>query len=232
MQLQAPYKPCPDEQFKEWFKDHKAKRWVFPVHQATLEMVDWRHANGSSFYYVRYMMIQGVLHVSGDLGEAIHGWNWSPEHPWGLKDVAGCDLGYYMSKTLASSEGHKGEVWNERKAEHDIIRYFEQGIRDLTSDPITEAELREAAKGKYVEQCEKHGEPSLFNKEEFYHWAMTCGEDFLGEYWRESLGDVGMETSFRHRAQLLGLKMAMAQNPPICPTQPFVQQDVASGGKT
>jgi hypothetical protein len=212
-----PYAPYPDEHLKEWFKDHKAKAWNFRVGNAILEMIDWRKSDGSSFYYIRYMMIQGILHVTGDVGDAIHGWSWSPDHPWGMKDVAGCDLGYYMSKTLASSEGEKGEVWNEKKAEYDLVRYFEQRLRDesgLTGD------LKKAAWQEYRGKCEKQGKPCLYDRDEFRQWVVTNGNKFLGEYWRESLGDVGMETSPRHRAHLLGLKMALDQKPAVVIVDP------------
>ena len=194
----------------DWFKNHEAKfrNYVSPG-MWPIEMLDWRDKSGSGINFVRYLMFQGTLYISGDLGEAVHRWHWSPESQWSLKDAADCDLGYCMSKVCASSEGERGMVWDEDEAKDDLIGLLEDYIGDTSI--LTGDQKRQAAEELYLEKCGKYGRPDLESHFSFQSWAWNSAHDFFGSDWTETLGRVGMIVSSRHRAHLTGLKLAMEQ---------------------
>lgn len=95
----------------------KAKREAceksFATHKAELIqntdrflIIDWRKENGSSHYYVNYIVDKkrGSLIVSGDLGDSIATW-YNPLEPAKLKQYIQ-DIGYYVSKFRATSHGY------------------------------------------------------------------------------------------------------------------------------
>lgn len=88
----------------------KCKR-AFATHKATLIqdtdrylIIDWRRADGSSNYYVNYIVDKkrGSLIVSGDLGDSIATW-YNPVNPAKLKNWVGNDIGYYIQKIQCAS---------------------------------------------------------------------------------------------------------------------------------
>lgn len=95
----------------------KAKREAcektFATHKAELIqnterflIIDWRKEDGSSHYYVNYIVDKkrGSLIVSGDLGDSIATW-FNPLEPAKLKRYIQ-DIGYYVGKFQATSHGY------------------------------------------------------------------------------------------------------------------------------
>jgi hypothetical protein len=200
-----------EKQLADNFKNHVANYCQYQ-HEGKwpIEVLDWRDKKGGSINSVRYIMMQGILYVSGDWGEAIHGWSWSPTDQWSMKNVAGCDLGYYMSKCLASSEGERGKVWDEAEARDGLVDIFADDIAD--NSLLKGDKLRQAAEELYEQQCEKRGRPNMYSRDEFHQWAHAYAAEFFNnQYWMERVGDVGLVISMRHKFHLMGLKSAMAQ---------------------
>lgn len=86
---------------EESFKNHKA---TLIQDTDRFLIIDWRNANGSSNYYVNYIVDKkrGSLIVSGDLGDSIATW-YNPIEPSKLK-VYIRNIGYYISKFQAASD--------------------------------------------------------------------------------------------------------------------------------
>ena len=84
---------------------------IFATHKATLIqdtdrycIIDWRRADGSSTYYVNYIVDKkrGSLIVSGDLGDSIATW-FNAVTPAKLKGYIHNDVEYYISKFQCTS---------------------------------------------------------------------------------------------------------------------------------
>lgn len=97
----------------EWEMYYKHAERHFIDHSATLiqdtdrfTIIDWRNRNGSSDYYVNFIVDKkrGSLIVSGDLGESIATWH-NPIKVNDLKNYIFKDIPYYMSKFQCSSDG-------------------------------------------------------------------------------------------------------------------------------
>lgn len=88
---------------KESFKNHKA---TLIQDTDRFLIIDWRNANGSSNYYVNYIVDKkrGSLIVSGDLGDSIATW-YNPIEPSKLK-VYIRSIDYYISKFQCSSDDY------------------------------------------------------------------------------------------------------------------------------
>ena len=87
-------------------------RKSFETHKATLIqdtdrylIIDWRREDGSSNYYVNYIVDKkrGSLIVSGDLGDSIATW-YNPVNSANLKNWVYNDIGYYISKMQCASD--------------------------------------------------------------------------------------------------------------------------------
>ena len=83
----------------------------FSTHKATLIqdaerflIIDWRRADGSSDYYVNYIVDKkrGSLIVSGDLGDSIATW-YNPLTAEKIKSFIHNDVGYYVGKLQCAS---------------------------------------------------------------------------------------------------------------------------------
>lgn len=116
---------------------NKVIQRIFKTHKATLIqnddrfcIIDWRKADGSSNHYVNYIVDKkrGSLIVSGDLGDSIATW-YNPITISNLKNYIHNDVGYYISKFQASSNGYFYESKN-------IIEDIKKEIGDFEDDSI------------------------------------------------------------------------------------------------
>lgn len=112
-------KETPLEQAKRIFRNHKAKT---PCHNQNIMVIDWRNQNGSSEYYIRYILDlkMGSLIIQGDCGYAIASWQCS-HTPAEIRNLSNNPY-YFLSKL---------------KCETDKYHYNEEDIR---------ADLEEAEK--------------------------------------------------------------------------------------
>lgn len=94
-------------------------------------IIDWRRADGSSYYYVNYIVDKerGSLIVSGDLGDSIAVW-YNPLDPANLKCYIR-DIRYYMQKIQCATDLYvydkddAVEEIRERLDEEDVQSFIE-----------------------------------------------------------------------------------------------------------
>lgn len=124
----------------------------FATHKATLIqntdrycIIDWRREDGSSNYYVNYIVdkARGSLIVSGDLGDSIATW-YNSLDPAKLKGYIYNDVGYYISKIQCSSDLYnydEDDVVNEIKRHldaSDVLEYVEESYKFDDEDEFWE----------------------------------------------------------------------------------------------
>lgn len=124
----------------------------FSTHRATLiqntdryYIIDWRREDGSSNYYVNYIVdkARGSLIVSGDLGDSIATW-YNALDPAKLKGYIRNDVDYYISKIQCSSDLYNYdnddivEEINKRLDESDVAEYVEESDRFYDADEFWE----------------------------------------------------------------------------------------------
>ena len=154
----------------------------FSTHQATLIqntdrflIIDWRRADGSSDYYVNYIVDKkrGSLIVSGDLGDSIATW-FNPINPTNLKKYV-LDVGYYISKFQCSSNKYRYDF-------EDILADIKEYVSDFGFE--IDEELWENVK-ESVENS-NYGTEFIPSKElielisefdsDYCEWLYHCGE--------------------------------------------------------
>lgn len=115
---------------KEKFKNHKAS---LVVDTDRFTVIDWRNENGSSVYYINFIVdkARGVFTISGDLGECIAWWG-NKLSVSDLKKYICDDVGYFISKFQCSTDKY---VYDEEDAVNDIIRrledYFQTSFAEI-----------------------------------------------------------------------------------------------------
>lgn len=96
------------------FKDHKA---TIILDNKEFLVLDWRNVNGSSTYFVRYIVdkLRGALIIQGDIGSAIATWHNQLEPI----DLAGYvkNYSYFLSKFNCSSVWY---TYKDEDIEHDV----------------------------------------------------------------------------------------------------------------
>lgn len=107
------------EMCEEGFATHKAK---LVQNTDRFLIIDWRRADGSSNYYVNYILDKerGNLIVSGDLGDSIATW-FNKLDPSNLKQWIKNDIEYYISKMQCTSNLY---YYDESKIVSDIKQYL------------------------------------------------------------------------------------------------------------
>lgn len=127
--------------------------------------------------------------------------------------MADCDLGYYMSKCEASSEGNRGHKFSAKRAKNCVLDTFRDAVRDEVTEMLTDEEVEAEAirqfDSKYA--VELAPDPGEFTSEfEWHDWLRLHARNILGPHWMEKIKDV-CEIDLRRDAHLIGLKMAMKQ---------------------
>jgi hypothetical protein len=179
-----------------WFKDHRAT-----LHES-VELAGWKieclrwQKPGSSDYRVDYMLRNGTLCVTGDLGEAIYEW-YSPVD--GLKWIAGLDIGYFHSKCLASEygRGSKNYEWDEDKARGYISRRLEEDKDYEGYERFIDADVPLHSKFELEAWCHRNDPADVFDDEDWWEWLPGCGHII----------------PVRTRAHLIGLKVMFGEKP-------------------
>jgi len=176
-----------DNDIREWFKDHVASYEIFrgPI----CEFLRWKKP-GTSCYLVDYIVKDGFLIVTGDLGNAVYKWL----SPVCLQDIASYSLDYFHSKCVASEGGRSTDwyEWSEEKAKKRIHDSFKDTMDCKGYKKFLDAEV------------------PLHDVQEFKAWLITGDSyDMFGQDWWEWLPGIGNEIPIRCRAHLIGLKMAM-----------------------
>lgn len=120
------------ENAKKHFKNHKAK---LIVNTEDFAMIDWRNANGSSSYYINFVVDKrrGSLHVDGDLGSSIATWHNRLEIS-DLKSYIYNDVGYYIGKFKCTSDDY---VYDEDEVFKELVELLD---RDAIDEYIEKSE--------------------------------------------------------------------------------------------
>lgn len=106
------------------FKDHVAK---VIENNANVFIVDWKNANGSSTYYIRYILDKptGTLVIQGDLGYAIASWNFYKEVYEVVQHMNIAE--YFVEKLQCSTDVY---VYDEEDITEDLYTYLGEIIGD------------------------------------------------------------------------------------------------------
>lgn len=187
----------------------------FETHEATLVMnndrytaIDWRRADGSSDYYVNYIIDKkrGSLIVSGDLGDSIATWY----NPLAVKELSNFirnNIYYYIEKIQCSSDLY---VWDSGDIVQDIISNLgEDVIEEYINDPNGCSEIENLV--EFTEFLDDE----VCNSEISDRFIPTKDlEEVIGniypDYW-EWLYDCGKTVSPRVYLWAIGLDMAVKQ---------------------
>lgn len=129
------------------FDDHIPAYETAVIRGTLMEFLSWKSPKGGSIDLVNYYCHKGVLMISGDLYDATHYF-----HPtYGLRDIAKCDLYYYMSKLRGGTSGNDGKEWSEPTATRWLDRFFEEG--ELNEKFGLEANARACDDKSLSEDC-------------------------------------------------------------------------------
>lgn len=178
-----------DEQTKieqQWF----AKQ--FATHKATLIqdtdryfIADWRRADGSSDYYVNFIVDKkrGSLIISGDLGDCIATW-YNELTPAKLCSFIRHDIGYFISKFQASSDKY---VYDEDDVLADIKKHFKECGIEIDAGPdypnegeyyweLVRDEVSNSCDGNSFHPTEHLIELIKEYDNDYWEWLYHCGE--------------------------------------------------------
>lgn len=176
------------ERIHRWFTEHHATLTTFDSPSGTpIEFLRWGRPR-SGMYCINYQTIGHRLFVTGDLGSAIY----AVGEPAPLDFWSACEVGYFASKCIASSEGRGYRVWDPEQAE--------ERLREYLNDRTPEQLHHFRAEG---------GFQAIASAFEWREWIFAHGH----LVWRDAyeLGDVGKNVAQECEAHLVGLKLAMAQ---------------------
>jgi len=173
-----------DDDIRGWFAEHRAEM----VTSNGIETLKWRKPGSSNFSMV-FISYGAYLVVLGDAGEAVYQWSQMVTLEW----VAGCHIGYILSKCQASPEGRQFEGWDEDHARARLADFFED-------DPARLLRILDAA------------EDHLSSQGDWTQWLHDTGyqDALVGEDWVEHC-DIGMAPTVQARAHVIGLQMAVEQ---------------------
>lgn len=190
----------------------------FAAHKATLiqntdryMIIDWRKADGSSDYYVNYILDKkrGDLIISGDLGDCIATW-YNAVSPRQMRSYLK-DVHYFISKFQCSTDKY---IYDPDSAFEDIKYrlkdYMELELEELLNaskkhlwhSVDTEEELWEAVKSdideNWYSDTKLHYSTDMTNflqelDSEYYEWLYDCGS---GINMRVYLWAVGYEMAY------------------------------------
>lgn len=172
------------------FRDHKASYHVFnkiceenkkPIR---IEFLEWKKEK-SNLYAITYMLNNGFLHVSGDLGSATYRFYDDCDLEW----ISKCDISYFYSKCEASETGKNFTFWNADEAIKKLESYASQDFFSIE-------EFKEA-----------NGDSELYNEQEWMIWLSSHGYEVFGENYVE-MGNIGETIHHRCFYHLYGLKEA------------------------
>ena len=173
-------------------------RESFNTHKATLIqdtdrylIIDWRRADGSSNYYVNYIVDKqrGSLIVSGDLGDSIATW-YNRVEPAKLKNWIYNDIGYYISKLQCASDKYvydTDDIMSDIKAhfaDYDIdpADYIDFGgiYNDFEDEEefweFIEEEVAESTQHRSFLPTEKLTDVIGEIDADYFEWLYRCGE--------------------------------------------------------
>jgi len=180
------------EKYAWHFKDHKATK---VLDQEDFLILDWRKENGSSEYFVRYIVDikRGSLIIQGDLGDCIATWynSVTPEDMCRYIN----DAGYFMSKFRCSSDSYDYD-------REDAMEDFQSRINDYYSD--VDEELIENAKDAIDEYWdERHGYLDSNITDAF--------QEIDQDWWDGGLTNLGRRINGRVYLWVIGFQMACDQ---------------------
>ncbi len=164
----------------------------FATHRATLIqntdrycIIDWRREDGSSNYYVNYIVdkARGSMIVSGDLGDSIATW-YNALDPAKLKGYIYNDVDYYISKIQCSSDLYvydEDDIVNEIKRHldvSDVLEYVEESDRFYDEDELwefIEGEVSDSVYGNnFIPSQELRDVIEEFDSDS-WEWLSYCG---------------------------------------------------------
>ena len=122
------------------FSEHKA---TVRVDTTDLTVIEWRNKNGSSNYYVQYIIDKknGDIYISGDLGSCVSSWYGRMLLEEAVSRTQ--NIGYWMSKFQATSDDYEykyGDIMDD--LEEIKVDYIENksdyGLEDMPDEEIEE----------------------------------------------------------------------------------------------
>ena len=170
----------------------------FSTHKATLIqdaerflIIDWRRADGSSDYYVNYIVDKkrGSLIVSGDLGDSIATW-YNHLTAEKIKSFIHNDVGYYVGKLQCASNKYcydeaniiadLKEYLQDCDDDELIAAYNENGSYSIESVPeLWDALENEVGSCIYGDKFVPSESIQNFCRElnaDYWEWLHSCGE--------------------------------------------------------
>lgn len=109
------------------FKDHVAK---IIENNSNVLILDWKNANGSSTYYIRYILDKqtGTLIIQGDLGYAIASWH-SHKEVYEVLQLMKISVAYFVEKLQCSTDVY---VYDDEDITEDLYTYLGEIIGDYS----------------------------------------------------------------------------------------------------
>lgn len=117
------------EMAKEKFANHIAQYWQIDGDKP-IEILDWKDANGSKSYHVRYIFdkVGKTIVISGDLGAAVVKPTWEATLEKTIR--IGIDPKYFLEKCEATSDNY---TYYRSEAEEEARQYLEKiAVNDKT----------------------------------------------------------------------------------------------------
>ncbi|MDD5589420.1 MAG: hypothetical protein PHP92_05170 [Candidatus Nanoarchaeia archaeon] len=107
----------------EWFKWHKTN-----INKVNEDITIIEFDNGTSYYYVKIIMDNNLVIITGDIGEAIY----KLTEKSSIESIAKYDIAYFSSKLTTMSRGK--DDWCDRIAYSDLKYWAIQKYRDCDCD--------------------------------------------------------------------------------------------------
>lgn len=180
---------------EERFKNHKAS---LVVDNERITIIDWRNEDGSSDYYVSFIVdkMRGSLHIDGDLGSCIATWY----NPLKIKDLASYiyhDIGYFMGKFQCTSDDYSYddddvfddlmdeldresvEEYVERSDDYEDWSEFEEAVRD---------EICESMRGRLFVPTDELNKIATDIFPDAWEFLSDCGQRIDGRVYLWAIG--------------------------------------------
>ncbi len=187
------------------FKNHVATLGPFSnISGEKIQRLLWKEPD-TGICRIEYLLKDGLLIVTGDLGHAIYWWS-DPRCSFEWLSKTG--LGYFSSKCEASEAGRRYSEWDPKAVE----QWIEEKEKDLLADYAEDDEKGVMAAWKELkEHLEGSGDSQADWHEALANYHDPEGrEKALGDEWYEGL-DAGKTTHARCYLHWKGIQMAMAQ---------------------
>lgn len=180
------------EKYAWHFKDHKATK---VLDQEDFLILDWRKENGSSAYFVRYIVDikRGSLIIQGDLGDCIATW-YNRVAPEDMRYYIN-DVGYFISKFQCTTDKYNYD-------REDALADFEDSVKEYYSE--VDEELIENAKEaieNYWDDRNGHLDSSIIDA---FH-------EIDQDWWDGGLTHLGERIDGRVYLWVIGFQMACDQ---------------------